>query len=105
MYNRKNPKHHRLERIERWMQQFIEKHRVIPSIHTISKEFDISKSTAYALWNELRETKRILTEGLPYENTNLPLQSVSGKKAKNTKEKQGANVPDSGKEVGRSSDD
>lgn len=82
-YVRKNPKEKRLSEIA----DFVLRNGMIPSYNTMTKQFGISRSTAYALLNELLARKVIDTRRLEYENSNLPLRTVSlGEKTHDKKE-------------------
>lgn len=49
--------------------------RSVPSIGTIMSALSVSRTTAYALINEIVATRK--TEGIPHENDNLQMLNVS----------------------------
>ena len=62
--------------MKQWIGAFISRENVFPSYNTISKEFGISRTTTYALMNELLATNKVATTGVRNEDDYLPLPAV-----------------------------
>ena len=75
-YVKKFTKEKRLEQMKQWIGAFISRENVFPSYNTISKEFGISRTTTYALMNELLATNKVATTGVRNEDDYLPLPAV-----------------------------
>lgn len=98
-YKRKDSKRKMIDAII----ALIHQNKVVPSIDTLMITMSIGRTTAYNLLREILATSSL--EGIPYENSNLPLPTVFTSKNAICKKKTEADVSGSGGKIKSSPDD
>lgn len=92
-YVRKLKKEKRINDISNWIDRFYLENGCIPSYNTISNHFQISRTTTYALMAEINRQKDY--KGIPYENSDLPLRTMSMDKKTHAKTKTNSDISSS----------
>lgn len=75
-YVKKFTKEKRLAEIKLFVDDFISRENAFPSYNTIGTAFGISRTTTYALMNELFATNKVTASGVRNEDDYLPLPTV-----------------------------